>query len=60
MQELIDQLKTGAGLTNEQAEKSIEIVKSFILSRVPPMFATAVEGFFADNNSGAGDGGGLY
>lgn len=57
MQELIDQLKNGAGLNEEQATKSIEIMKAFIMSKVPPMFSAAVEGFFADgNNNGLGDG----
>lgn len=52
MQELIDQLKNGAGLSDEQAKQSIEIIKAFIMSKVPPMFSTAVEGFFADNAQG--------
>ncbi len=56
MQELIDQLKTGAGLSEEQAAKSIEIIKSFIMSKVPPMFSAAVEGFFADNQDAGSDG----
>jgi hypothetical protein len=56
MQELIDQLKNGAGLSDEQAEKSIEIIKAFIMSKVPPMFSTAVEGFFGDNANGGSDG----
>ena len=47
MQELVDKLKNEAGLTDEQAQKAAEIVKGFVLSKVPPMFAGVVEGFFA-------------
>lgn len=56
MQELIEQLKNEAGLTEEQATKSVEIVKAFVLSKVPPMFSGAIEGFFAGGSLPGADG----
>jgi len=51
MEEVITQLKEKAGLTDEQAVKSIQIMKDFILSKVPPMFSGFVDNFFVDGNS---------
>lgn len=56
MQELIEQLKSEAGLTEEQATKAVEIVKGFVMSKVPPMFSGAIEGFFANGNLPGADG----
>jgi nucleoid DNA-binding protein len=35
MQELIDKLKTEAGLTDEQAKKVIETIKKFVVEKFP-------------------------
>ncbi|MCW3117038.1 MAG: hypothetical protein JWM28_1120, partial [Chitinophagaceae bacterium] len=35
MQELIDKLKTEAGLTDEQATKAIESIKNYIVEKFP-------------------------
>ncbi len=35
MQELIDKLKAEAGLTDEQAKKSIDAIKSFVIEKFP-------------------------
>ena len=45
MQELIDKLKAEAGLTDEQAKKSIESVKNFIVEKFP-MLEGAVSNLF--------------
>ena len=45
MQELIDRLKLHAGLTDEQALKSIEVVKQFTKEKFP-LFAGAVDKLF--------------
>lgn len=45
MQELIDQLKQKAGLTDEQAAKAIEAVKDFVKEKFP-MMAGAVDKLF--------------
>ena len=47
MQELLDQLKDKAGLTDEQALQAITIMKDFIQGKVPPMFSGFVDTFFA-------------
>ena len=45
MQELIDKLKAEAGLTDEQAKKSIESIKNFIVEKFP-MLEGAVSNVF--------------
>ena len=45
MQELIDKLKSEAGLSDEQATKAIETIKSYIVEKFP-MFEGAVNGLF--------------
>lgn len=45
MQELINKLKAEAGLTDEQAKKTIESVKNFIVEKFP-MLEGAVNNVF--------------
>ncbi len=45
MQELIERLKTEAGLTNEQAVKAIMLVKDFAKEKFP-LFSGAIEKVF--------------
>ena len=45
MQELIDKLKTEAGLTDKQAWQAVNIVKDFAKSKFP-MFGGAIEKAF--------------
>jgi hypothetical protein len=35
MQELIDKLKSDAGLTEEQAKQAIETIKTFVVEKFP-------------------------
>ena len=51
MQDLIQQLKTEAGLTDEQALKAVAIMKDYIQTKVPPMFSGFVDKFFAKNSA---------
>jgi len=46
MQELINKLKTEAGLTDEQAKKAIEAIKNFVVEKYP-MLEGAVNNVFA-------------
>ncbi|MGN6509978.1 MAG: hypothetical protein ACTHLD_11015 [Chitinophaga sp.] len=46
MQELIQQLKDKAGITDEQAVKAIEAVKDFVKSKLPPVIAGNVDTWF--------------
>jgi nucleoid DNA-binding protein len=48
MQELIEKLKSEAGLTEEQAKKAIETVKNFVVDKFP-MLEGAVGGLFGGN-----------
>ncbi len=50
MQDLLQQLKENAGLTDEQAVKAVEIMKGYIQTKVPPMFSGFVDKFFAKNS----------
>jgi hypothetical protein len=45
MQELIEKLKTEVGLTDEQAKKSIETIKGFVVEKFP-MLEGAVNSVF--------------
>jgi hypothetical protein len=45
MQELIQRLKTQAGLTDEQAAKAIEVIKNFTKEKFPG-FAGAIDNLF--------------
>jgi nucleoid DNA-binding protein len=45
MQELIDKLKSEAGLTEEQAKKAIETIKNFVVEKFP-MLEGAVNNVF--------------
>lgn len=45
MQELIEKLKTEAGLTEEQAKKAIETIKGFVVEKFP-MLEGAVNNVF--------------
>ena len=55
MNEIIEQLKTKAGLTDEQALQSVLIMKEFIHAKVPPMFSGFVDNFFAETKPDATD-----
>lgn len=45
MQELIDRLKSEAGLTDEQAQKVLETIKNFVVEKYP-MLEGAVKNIF--------------
>ena len=49
MQELIDRVAAEAGISAEQAQKSIEAVASFVKEKFP-MMAGAVDQLFGTNN----------
>ena len=48
MQELIDKLKSEAGLTDEQAKKAIATIKNFIVEKFP-MLEGAVSNLFGQD-----------
>ncbi|MES1216469.1 MAG: hypothetical protein ABUT20_13210 [Bacteroidota bacterium] len=45
MQELIDKLKSEAGLTDEQAEKALQTIKDYVVEKFP-MLEGAVNNVF--------------
>jgi nucleoid DNA-binding protein len=47
MQELVNKLKTEAGLTDEQARKAIEAVKNYVVEKFP-MLEGAVQSLFSN------------
>ncbi len=51
MKELIDRLKLQAGLTDEQAEKAIHVIKQFTKEKFP-MFAGAIDKLFDKYSQG--------
>ena len=48
MQELIDKLKSEAGLTDEQAKQAIETIKTFVIDKFP-MLEGAIGSLFGGN-----------
>ncbi|HEX6193333.1 MAG TPA: hypothetical protein VFZ42_13255 [Chitinophagaceae bacterium] len=48
MQELIEKLKSEAGLTEEQAKQAIETIKNYVVDKFP-MLEGAVGGLFGGN-----------
>jgi hypothetical protein len=54
MEQLENLLMERAGLTREQAVKSIQTMKEFIQSQLPPMMQGMVDNFIG-GNSAAGD-----
>jgi nucleoid DNA-binding protein len=52
MQELIQQLVDKAGLTPQQAEKSIEVIKEYIQGQLPPMMQGMVDNFMGQQQNG--------
>jgi uncharacterized membrane protein len=46
--ELVERLKTGAGLSDEQAQKVLETIKEFIIEKYP-MLQGAVTNIFGKN-----------
>ncbi|MBL7743361.1 MAG: hypothetical protein JNN00_07755 [Chitinophagaceae bacterium] len=48
MQELIEKLKSEAGLTDEQAKKAIEAIKNYVVEKFP-MLEGAVGNLFGNS-----------
>lgn len=55
MQQLEQLLMDKAGLTNEQAVKSIQVIKEFIQSQLPPMMQGMVDNFMGNPLAGDDD-----
>lgn len=55
MNELIQELTTKAGLSEEQAAKAIEVIKEYITNQLPPMMHGMVDGFLKQQSGGASD-----
>ena len=51
MQEMVQQLIDKAGLTQEQAEKSIIVIKEYIQSQLPPMMQGMVDNFMGQKQN---------
>ena len=55
MEDLVQQLKERADLTDEQAVKVIATMKDYLMGKVPPMFSGFVDNFFAGNSAQSSD-----
>lgn len=51
METLVQELVNKAGLTTEQAEKSIQVIKEFIQSQLPPMMQGMVDNFLGQKQT---------
>ncbi|MBW8686629.1 hypothetical protein [Chitinophaga rhizophila] len=52
--DLLKELKEKAGLSNEQAQKTFEILKEYVRGKVPVFLSGTVEKWFADIEKRAG------
>lgn len=52
MEELVQELIDKAGLTKEQAEKSVKVTLEYVRSKVPPMMQGMVDNFFGSTDTG--------
>lgn len=60
MQNLVEELMQKAGLSQQQSEQAIEVIKNFVMNQVPPAFAPMVDNFFQKNDAeGGATGGGI-
>jgi hypothetical protein len=48
MEQIIKQLEEKAGLSPEQAEKALEVIKDYIQSKLPPMMHGMIDNFLKD------------
>jgi hypothetical protein len=53
MDELINQISSRTGISNDQAKQAVEMAMGFVKSKLPEPFASQVDGFL----SGGGGGG---
>lgn len=51
MEDMVQQLIDKAGLTREQAEKSIMVIKEYIQSQLPPMMQGMVDNFMGQQSN---------
>lgn len=51
MDQLVQELIDKAGLTTDQAQKSIQVIKDFIQSQLPPMMQGMVDNFMGGQNN---------
>ena len=51
MQEILDQLKAQAGLTEEQALKSLETISNYIKSKLPSMMHPMIDNFLSASSN---------
>lgn len=47
MQELLDKLMAEAGLSADQAGKTMKVVMDFVKTKIPPAFATNIDAIFS-------------
>jgi nucleoid DNA-binding protein len=50
MEDLIEQLKSKAGLTDDQAMKALQTIKEFIQSKLPPAMQGMVDNFIGTSS----------
>jgi hypothetical protein len=55
MQDLVEQLKEKAGLSEEQATKAIQTIKEYIQSKLPPMMQGMVDNFMGSQSDDKDD-----
>lgn len=55
MEDLVKKLTEDVGLTEDQAEQTLNAVKEYIMSKVPPMMHPMIDSFLAGKKEGGDD-----
>ena len=56
MNELIEQLTSKAGLTEEQARKAVQVMTEYVQDKIPPMMRPMVSKFLSKSKKDDDDG----
>lgn len=56
MNELIEQLTSKAGLTEEQARKAVQVMTEYVQDKIPPMMRPMVSKFLSKSKQETDDG----
>jgi hypothetical protein len=54
MQELISRLVEKTGMTEAQAQQTLEVIREFIFEKIPPMMQPMVDNFLGVNTEEGG------
>lgn len=51
MKEIITKITSETGISNEQAQKALDVIINYIKEKLPPMLHTAVDNFIQNDDT---------